>query len=214
MNALVLVWMTVCLWTTGSSLIQIESEFVLYPPLNGTATLTCECSNQCQTIFWFRTHSKGFQFLISINSADRIYPGEFVGKERFKPSYRKDSSTLRISNIESEDAGMYSCVLWNLKDTELWRPGILLKPGETRPTLPPTTTMPRPPRRGNPNGRCTKGKNRTTEGCDSNVFWVLVGVMLALAVALLSTMYYFSRLPKKCRHRFVKYVPCLNFTSL
>nr|ACZ57827.1 CD8 beta [Salmo salar] len=75
---------------------------------------------------------------------------------------------------------------------------------ETRPTLTPVT-KPKPPRI--PTGRCTKRNDQTPKGCGSKVLWPLVGVLLTLAAALIYTLYYFSQLPKKCRHQFAKKRP-------
>ncbi|KAL0977793.1 hypothetical protein UPYG_G00161250 [Umbra pygmaea] len=213
MTRLVLVWTTVCLWTKVSSLI-IESEFVRYPRLNDSESLTCECSNtDCQTVFWFHTPPNNtiFQFLVTINSADRTKYGNLVDQARFKASTKRDvgakaTFTLRILDIKAEDAGLYSCMLRNKKEDELWSPGVLLKPGETRPTSPPTTKPPRQPP-VKTKGDCIRSKNQNTEGCESIVRWLLVGVLLTLVVALISTIYYFSRLPKKCQHHFVKKRP-------
>ncbi|XP_041745232.1 T-cell surface glycoprotein CD8 beta chain-like [Coregonus clupeaformis] len=208
MTPLALVWTTVCLWTTVYSLIPTESHFVRYPPINDTEVLTCECSSRsCQTVFWFRTfhNNSGFQFLLSLNNADRTSHGPNLDKHRFKASKRdRGIFTLRIIKIRAEDAGLYSCMLQNQKENELWRPGVLLRPGETRPTLTPVT---KPKPQGIPRGRCTKSNYETPKGCGSKVLWPLVGVLLTLAVALIYTLYYFSRLPKKCRHQFAKKRP-------
>ncbi|KAM9536131.1 T-cell surface glycoprotein CD8 beta chain-like isoform 1-T1 [Salvelinus alpinus] len=213
MTPLALVWTTVCLWKTVYSLTPTESHFVRYPTIDDTEVLTCECSSRsCQTVFWFRTHhnSSGFQFLLSVNNADRYFHGPGVDEHRFKASKRdmgsKVAFTLRITQIKAEDAGLYSCMLQNQKENELWRPGVLLRPGETRPTLTPLT-KPKPKPAGIPTGRCTKRNYQTPEGCGSKVLWPLVGVLLTLAVALIYTLYYFSRLPKKCRHQFAKKRP-------
>ncbi|KAJ7999702.1 hypothetical protein DPEC_G00197150 [Dallia pectoralis] len=211
MNPLVLVWTTVCLWTTGSRMTQIDIGMVTYLPLNETATLACDCSDRsCQKVYWFRTspENTGLQFLVSLNNADRRFYGTTTDQMRFKPINKKDvgsksSFTLRITNVVAADAGLYSCMLENKKDNELFAPGVLLKPGvtPTSTTLPPVT-KPQTPSRVKPSFSCIK--TQTQKGCHFMILWVLVGALLALAVALLSTMYYFSRLPKKCRHQFVK----------
>lgn len=39
------------------------------------------------------------------------------------------SFPLRIINVTEKDAGIYSCVLRDKKNTEMWKTGILLRPG-------------------------------------------------------------------------------------
>uniref|UniRef100_A0A8C7HJS5 Cd8 beta n=1 Tax=Oncorhynchus kisutch TaxID=8019 RepID=A0A8C7HJS5_ONCKI len=201
MTPLGLIWTMVCLMTTVSCQTLSESDFVRYPRINDTEVLTCECSSRsCQTVYWFRTlhNNLDFQFLLSLNNAGRTNHESSVDKHRFQASKRDGGSkmtfTLRLINISSEDAGLYTCMLQNQKENELWRPGVLLRPGETRPTLLPVT-KPQPQGIPNsiPNGRCTKSNYQTPKGCGSKVLWPLVGVLMALAVALISTLYYFSR---------------------
>ncbi|XP_052329799.1 uncharacterized protein LOC127910365 isoform X7 [Oncorhynchus keta] len=192
MTPLGLVWIMVCLMTTVSCQTLSEPDFVRYPRINDTEVLTCECSSRsCQTVFWFRTlhNNLDIQFLLlSLNNAGRTNHEASVDKHRFQASKRDGGSkmtfTLHIINISSEDAGLYTCVLQNQKENELWRPGVLLRPGETRPTLLPVT-KPQPQGIPNsiPNGRCTKSNYQTPKGCGSKVLWPLVGVLLALAVA-------------------------------
>uniref|UniRef100_A0A8C7HSE6 Ig-like domain-containing protein n=1 Tax=Oncorhynchus kisutch TaxID=8019 RepID=A0A8C7HSE6_ONCKI len=193
-------------------------------PINDTEVLTCECSSRsCQTVFWFRTlhNNLDIQFLLSLNNAGRTSHEPSVDEHRFKASKRDGGSkitfTLRLINISSEDAGLYTCMLQNQKENELWRPGVLLRPGgESNPFPCMALTIPN----SIPNGRCTKSNYHAAgPGCGSKVLWPLVGVLLALAVALISTLYYFSRdysavlnsffacatgLPKKCRHQYAK----------
>ncbi|XP_024283699.1 uncharacterized protein LOC112254940 [Oncorhynchus tshawytscha] len=125
-----------------------ESDFVHFPQINDTEVLTCECSSRsCQTVFWFPTlhNNLDFQFLLSLNNAGRTNHEASVDKHRFQASKRDGGSkmtfTLRLINISSEDAGLYTCMLQNQKENELWRPGVLLRPGETRPTLPPSQSL-------------------------------------------------------------------------
>lgn len=39
------------------------------------------------------------------------------------------SFALRIINVTEKDAGIYSCVLKDKKNTEMWKTGTLLQPG-------------------------------------------------------------------------------------
>ncbi|XP_060898275.1 uncharacterized protein cd8b isoform X2 [Labrus mixtus] len=68
------------------------------------------------------------------------------------------------------------------------------------PTV-PVKTKPKPTVRSV--CRCSKGKS-SQDGCGSLILWPLVGIIASLALALIFILYYFSRLPKKCRHHFVK----------
>uniref|UniRef100_A0A8C7HPV0 Ig-like domain-containing protein n=1 Tax=Oncorhynchus kisutch TaxID=8019 RepID=A0A8C7HPV0_ONCKI len=167
-----------------------ESDFVHFPQINDTEVLTCECSSRsCQTVFWFRTlhNNLDIQFLLSLNNAGRTSHEPSVDEHRFKASKRDGGSkitfTLRLINISSEDAGLYTCMLQNQKENELWRPGVLLRPGGESNPFP--YTHPDPP--------LWVQVFAAGPGCGSKVLWPLVGVLLALAVALISTLYYFSR---------------------
>ncbi|KAM8756801.1 T-cell surface glycoprotein CD8 beta chain isoform 1-T1 [Acanthopagrus schlegelii] len=207
MIPLPLAWtlLTVYLWTPvlGSNLIlHQEPPTVLYPKILSTESIECDCGNiSCEYVYWFRSisdHSE-VQFLGKWNNAGRAHYGEGVDEARFKV-YRRNSMSfpLRIINVTEKDAGIYSCVLKDKKNTEMWKTGILLRPGVVPPTLPPKVV----PKRRPPTCRCTK--NSKQEGCGSLILWPLVGLIAALAVALICILYYFSRLPKKCRHHFVK----------
>ncbi|XP_014023055.2 uncharacterized protein [Salmo salar] len=192
--------MIVCVCSVSHQTLS-ESDFVRYPGINDTEVFTCECSNHaCQKVFWFRTlhNNLDIQFLLSLNNAGRTSHEASVDEHRFQASKHdmgsKMTFTLRLINIRSEDAGLNSCMLQNQKENELWRPGVLLRPGETRPTLLPVTKpQPQGIPNSTPNGCCTKSNYQTPKGCGSKVLWPLVGVLLALAVALISTLYYFSR---------------------
>ncbi|XP_068450936.1 uncharacterized protein cd8b [Clinocottus analis] len=204
---MLLAWtlLTLSLWTSGSSqILQQEPVKVLYPELLSTEAIECDCVNiSCESVYWFRSnHDRGeLKYLGKCNNAERAFYGEGVDKTRFKLCKKSSASfTLRIINVTEEDAGSYSCVLKGRKNTEMWRSGILLRPGESSPTSPPET-KPKPPVK--PVCRCPS-ENPPQEGCGSQVLWTLVGLVAALAVALVGSLYYFSRLPKKCRHTFVK----------
>ncbi|XP_070704289.1 T-cell surface glycoprotein CD8 beta chain [Pempheris klunzingeri] len=205
-----LLWtlLTVLLWTSGSSQIQQqETAKVLYPKILSTEDVDCDCSNiMCDLVSWYRSvssHSK-MQFLGKCNNADRATYGPGVDRKRFILKRRSSSSfSLRIINVTEEDAGVYFWVYSYAKNgtkTGMWKPGILLRPGVTPPTLPPETKSKTPVKSV---CRCPK-KKPSQDGCGSLSLWPLVGLAAALALALICTLYYFSRLPKKCRHQFVK----------
>uniref|UniRef100_A0A8C7ZV83 Cd8 beta n=1 Tax=Oryzias sinensis TaxID=183150 RepID=A0A8C7ZV83_9TELE len=199
------VWilMTVTGWTFGPIEALPGKDFkVLYPSINSNEAVDCQCEpSTCDYAFWFRTvpDSSKVEFLGRCNNADRV-SGPFKDKGRFKFSRKGLSFELRIINVTAEDAGIYSCVLSDKQLTiETFRPGTLLLPGVTPPTLPPTTTTKKPVR-----SPCLCKNKTSNEGCDSRVLWPLVGVLAGLALTIFCTLYYFSRLPKKCHHHFVK----------
>nr|AIC33816.1 T cell surface glycoprotein CD8 beta [Lutjanus sanguineus] len=208
MIRLPLAWtlLIVSLWTSGlAKTVQPETINIRYPDLFSTETVDCDCVEACDTVYWYRSISNPsrIQFLGKCNNADSTSYGAGVEKARFKFS-RKTSSmsfTLRIINVTEKDAGVYSCVLRDKKNIEIWRPGVPLRPGASAPTLPPKT-KPKPPIKSV--CRCPKKKSSQTDGCSSLILWPLVGLIAAVALALICVLYYFSRLPKKCRHRFVK----------
>ncbi|KAM3620788.1 uncharacterized protein V6R79_001963 [Siganus canaliculatus] len=193
------------LWASGlGQFIEEETAITLYPKILDTATIECDCAKiSCDSVYWFRSisgHSK-LQYIGRCNNAGRPTYRDNKDEERFKFHRKSGTSfTLRILNVTEEDTGIYSCVLTDLSKKEMWKPGVLLLPGVTPTTVAPTT-KPKPPVKTVCG--CTKKKS-SKDGCGSLILWPLVGLNSALAVALLCTLYYFSRLPKKCRHHFVK----------
>uniref|UniRef100_UPI0037E8CD0C T cell receptor beta variable 20-1 n=1 Tax=Semicossyphus pulcher TaxID=241346 RepID=UPI0037E8CD0C len=193
-------------WTSvlGSNTILLQEPVkVLYPDILGTEALECDCFNiSCDSVYWFYSSltSGEVKFLGRCNNANRANYDAGLEKERFKISKRGGSSfTLRISNVTEADTGIYSCLVKDRKNTEVWKPGVLLLPGVPSPTLTPKT---KPKLSFNPVCRCPE--NFTQDGCGSLILWPLVGLIAILALALICILYYFSRLPKKCRHHFVK----------
>lgn len=208
MIPLPLVWtlLTVSLWKAGScqitATLQQEPAKVLYPKIPSTEVIDCDCANiDCDQAFWFRSSSdhSDLKFIGKCNNADRATYGPGVETQRFKMSKKSNAFVLRIVNVSEMDAGIYSCVLKNRNNAEMWKPGVLLRPGVIPPTVPPTI-KPKPPFKSV--CRCTKKKSQ--DGCGYLVLWPMVGLISVLALALLCTLYYFSRLPKKCRHHFAK----------
>ncbi|XP_072517816.1 uncharacterized protein cd8b [Salminus brasiliensis] len=181
---------------------------VLYPSLNGSETLTCDCpDHQCQRVFWyrFRRDTETLQFLLYCTSANSVIYGENINSARFKASLTEGSAkityALRISSLQKDDAGFYSCLLYGPRHDpkSLMLPGYYIKPGEHRPTSPPPTVKQRESKK-----ECKKQNSAKAVGCQPRVLWSSAGGVLVLTVVLVSTLYYFSRLPKKCRHRFTK----------
>ncbi|XP_029990646.1 uncharacterized protein cd8b [Sphaeramia orbicularis] len=206
MIRLLLGWtlLTGTLWSLGSSQTLLQEQVkVLYPKINDSETVECECFNvSCDYVFWFRSphNTVTFEYIGRSNNADRDAYSNDLFKSRFKIRKRSGVSyTLRINRVTQEDTGIYSCVLKDNRYAEVWRPGVLLLPGVIPPT-PPPKPKPKPPRSG---CKCNK-KNQKSDECGSMVLWPLVGLIAGLSVAILCTLYYFSRLPKKCRHHFAK----------
>ncbi|XP_068999924.1 uncharacterized protein cd8b [Embiotoca jacksoni] len=204
MIPLLLAWtlLTVSFWTQGSSQILIQETVKdRYPVISSTETIDCECSNfSCDHVYWFLTipHKGTVTFLAKSNTANRV-TYKTANETRFKFSKRGTASfVLRIIGVTEADAGIYSCVLKDRSNAEIWRPGTRLRPGVTPPTPPPKTKPTAPVK-----SVCRCSRNNR-DGCGYMVLWPLVGLLAALALILVCTLYYFSRLPKKCRHHFVK----------
>ncbi|XP_040888915.1 uncharacterized protein cd8b [Toxotes jaculatrix] len=195
----------VSLWTAGASqIVGQEPVKVLYPKISASETIECDCADiSCDSVYWFRitASNSAVQFIGKYNNADRSNYGTGVEESQFKFSKRSGSCfVLRIVSVTQEDTGIYSCVLKDKTNKEVWKPGSLLLPGVTPPTLPPPTKR-KPPVKSL--CRCPK-KKPPQGGCGSVVLWPLVGLAAGLALAIICTLYYFSRLPKKCRHHFEK----------
>ncbi|XP_026202750.1 T-cell surface glycoprotein CD8 beta chain [Anabas testudineus] len=205
MILLQLAWtlLTVLQWTAdGSSQILQTETVIVYPKIHSSETMECECINiTCDSVYWFRTipNEGSAKFLGRCNNAERVSHGTDVEQARFKLNKRGMSFVLRIINVTHKDAGIYSCLLKDKNNREMWKPGFLLQPGGTPPTLPPKT-KPKPPVKP----VCTCKNNPSQDGCGCLVLWPLVGLIAGLVLAIICTLYYFSRLPKKCRHHFVK----------
>ncbi|XP_060898272.1 uncharacterized protein cd8b isoform X1 [Labrus mixtus] len=185
-----------------SPILLQESVKVQYPKILSTETIECDCFHfSCDNVYWFHSNPQKVQFVGHCNSANRDNYGIGVDKKRFKITKKSSMSfTLRISNVTKEDTGIYSCVLKGNRNMEVWKSGVLLLPGVMLPTV-PVKTKPKPTVRSV--CRCSKGKS-SQDGCGSLILWPLVGIIASLALALIFILYYFSRLPKKCRHHFVK----------
>ncbi|XP_036444325.1 uncharacterized protein LOC118820225 [Colossoma macropomum] len=195
-------------WTFLCLLAAASAATVLYPSLGGSETLTCECpDHQCQKVYWYRflQDTGEFQFLMFGNSANAVKHAEGITATRFKLSANEGAKitySLRITGLEKNDAGIYSCMFNSPKhDQKSQMPaGYYIRPGEHAPTSPPPTV--KIPKKKKP--QVCPPNNQPVKGCKPLVLWPSVGVLLVLAVVLISTLYYFSRLPKKCRHQYTK----------
>lgn len=117
----------------SSQILQQEATKFLYPKLLSTETIDCDCVNiTCDNVYWFRSSSNfnTVQYIGRCNNADRAYHGVGVEAARFLLNRKNSMSfTLRIVKVTEKDAGIYSCVLKDRKNTEMWKPGTVLQPG-------------------------------------------------------------------------------------
>ncbi|KAJ8401549.1 hypothetical protein AAFF_G00378660 [Aldrovandia affinis] len=199
------VW-TACMWI--AVIVQsIQALRMQYPELNVLETVKCECKT-CQAVLWYwqplQIPAK-FQFLFYHNNADKVVYEPSVNQTKYKGGKQEGGRTitysLKISAVQKSDAGLYFCLVhYHNNRNEPSDPGVQLRPG----VKPPTPSPPPPPK--TPSAcRCrNRGIKKYLQGCGRLVLWPLVGLLVSLVVVLIATLYYFSRLPKKCRHRFVK----------
>ncbi|KAJ8287237.1 hypothetical protein GJAV_G00049240 [Gymnothorax javanicus] len=199
----------VCAWTA----LTVQSLQVLtprYSELGHNESLVSNCvRRQCQVAYWCRMRGGSeFQFLLSSNTANRPLYGPGLSKEKYTGNVQLGSSTsfaLKIRQVDKRDTGVYFSILKNQSSYYLGTPVTLLKPGEKPPTSPPTTTTTTKKAKAPPSCSCPdKAKTKRVKGCDLTVWVSLGGTLLILSLVLLATLLYFSRLPKKCRHRFVR----------
>ncbi|XP_053724500.1 uncharacterized protein cd8b [Synchiropus splendidus] len=199
-----LIWTLILMWMPVPSQAQGQDPpHVLYPEILSSVSIECDGSKNSDSVYWFHTstHQRRVQFLVKSNNANRGSYGDKVDKSRYKINKRGSAFTLRIINVTEDDAGVYSCVLKDLQNEEVWRPGgTLLRPG-VDPPVPTTLPKPKPEVKKD---KCKCEQPKSPGGCSSLILNVLVALLSVLTLAIIGTLYYFSRLPKKCRHHFVK----------
>ncbi|MCJ8741173.1 hypothetical protein PDJAM_G00067680 [Pangasius djambal] len=198
------IWSFLCFLTAASAVT------VHFSSINGSESLSCSCpDHQCQRVYWYRLlpDSNTLEFLVSTNNLNKPHYAGHIDKNRFKTDVvdsTKVSYKLRITDIQKNDAGFYSCLLSSQNSAQdpkdLMPEGYSIRPGERITTLAPTTV--KNPKRVNRLPNMCKSNNQ--KGCKSLVLWSGIGAVLLLVVVLISTLYYFSRLPKKCRHHFAR----------
>ncbi|KAL2099597.1 hypothetical protein ACEWY4_003991 [Coilia grayii] len=195
------IWVILGLWSVALAAVNE----MRYLAINSSATLTCECEDtSCQKIYWYRIRQSDgvYESLMCYTSAEVPHLSDTAMKGRLQG--RKGSSktqyTLTVSNLQREDAGWYSCAI--PKHTHF--PTYWLRVGEVPPTTlpPPKKTTTRRPKPGRIPSCCSS--YRPPEGCGKWVLWPLCGGLMFLTVLLCAVLFYFSRLPKKCRHQFMK----------
>ncbi|KAM9451100.1 uncharacterized protein cd8b isoform 1-T1 [Clarias gariepinus] len=199
------------LWSFFCFIITASAVKVLYPSINSSETLNCLCpDHQCQKVNWYRLlqDSDTPEFILSANNINFLRYGANIAQSRYKPTASDSSGkvvyTLRITGILKNETGFYSCLLVSQNSAQdpkdLMPTGYSIRPGESITTLAPPTTKKHIHKNRSPK-IC---KSKSLKGCQSLVLWSGIGAVLLLVVVLISTLYYFSRLPKKCRHRFEK----------
>ncbi|XP_030623867.1 uncharacterized protein cd8b [Chanos chanos] len=158
---------------------QVAKTRELYPKVGGSETLTCECPDRtCQRVFWYRflKQSGTYQFLMQYNSAGRELHADGVSNKTCRGSVREGVKT------------QFSLRLLNLQpnDTGVYSCVLQSTSASQQDLYPPGYFI------------------RPGAGCEPEIIWTLTGLVATLAVVLTGTLYYFSRLPKKCRHNFIK----------
>ncbi|XP_043076862.1 uncharacterized protein cd8b [Puntigrus tetrazona] len=196
----------VFVWMAAASLPTFQATpSVIYAKINGSEAMSCECPNHaCQEVFWYRylERTKTLQFLVFVNSAGREQYGKNLNGTRFKGSLSGGNRlgyTLRVTGLQEDDIGLYSCMF---KTKNTMPVGYYIMPGVNPPTAQPPTVKSNAAKKN-----CNCKLHSSPKGCEQLVLWAGVGALLLLAVTLAGTLYYFSRLPKKCRHRFTKTNP-------
>ncbi|XP_073680423.1 uncharacterized protein [Garra rufa] len=190
-------------WVPAAAIPTFQAtSSVLFAKINGSESLTCECpDHSCQEVFWYRylERTKTLQFLLYVNSAGREQHGENLDATRFKGSTSSGQRvvyTLRITGLQKDEIGLYSCMFKTKNDMPV---GYYIMPGVNPPTVQPPTVKTVKPKK-----TCYCKPSSPLKGCEQTVLWPAIGALLLLAITLAGTLYYFSRLPKKCRHRFAK----------
>ncbi|KAK1176621.1 T-cell surface glycoprotein CD8 beta chain-like [Acipenser oxyrinchus oxyrinchus] len=204
-----LAWLWVAAsWVAAASssiLTQIPKSIIM--PENKSASIICggEAQNDQNAFFWYRqtNGTYDFQFLMHTSTIGRETRAKGI-EQRFKTTLRPrpEFCVLKISMLKKEDSGMYYCAISH-GGTFTAASRINLTVGELPPP-PPPTTKPTKPKPRKP-CHCSSGILKTKGfSCGSLVLGPLAAGAAALLVAVVSTLYYFSRLPKKCRHRMIK----------
>ncbi|XP_059381513.1 uncharacterized protein cd8b isoform X2 [Carassius carassius] len=134
-----------------------------------------------------------------LGNAGREKHGENLIATRFKGSVSSGQRvvySLRITGLQEDEIGFYSCMF---KTKSIMPVGYYIMPGVNPPTVKPPTVKTKTPKK-----TCNCKPPSSPKGCEQSVLWPGIGALLLLAITLAGTLYYFSRLPKKCRHRFTK----------
>ncbi|KAK6494977.1 T-cell surface glycoprotein CD8 beta chain-like [Huso huso] len=207
MRLLAWLWVAASWVAAASSLILTQTPNSVTVPENNSVSISCkgEAQNDQKAVFWYRqtNGTTDFQFLMHTSTIGRETHAKGI-EQRFKTTLRSgpELCILKISMLKKEDSGMYYCTVLH-GGIYTAASGTNLTVGELPPSPPPTTkpTKPKPKKPCH----CSSGILKTKGfSCGSLVLGPLAAGAAALLVAVVSTLYYFSRLPKKCRHRMIK----------
>ncbi|TSK72116.1 hypothetical protein Baya_3100 [Bagarius yarrelli] len=175
---------------------------VSYPRINGSETLTCQCpDHQCLKVHWYRllNGSDTPEFIVFRNNINLVHFASNINQNRFKTDVihtGKVFYTLRITSIQKQDAGLYSCLLTSQNSAQnpkdLMPEGYSIWPQEIIITQAPTTV--KKTKHVNRLRNQCKSINLSPKGCKPLVLWSGVGAVMLLVVVLISTLYYFSRM--------------------
>ncbi|XP_063067495.1 CMRF35-like molecule 8 [Engraulis encrasicolus] len=196
-------WVMLGLWSVALG----HKVDMRYLAVQSSATISCECQDTtCQKVYWYRVRQSDgvYEHLLCYTSADAAHPSDTAmrGRLQGRKGSTKTQYTLTLSNLTREDAGWYSCAIpKQTYDDTYW-----LRVGEAPPTTPapPQKTTKIPSRRPGPKLPSCCSVYQPPKGCGKWVLWPLCGGLILLTVLLVAVSFYFSRLPKKCRHQFVK----------
>ncbi|XP_076140833.1 uncharacterized protein cd8b isoform X2 [Alosa pseudoharengus] len=194
-------WVTLTLSTVVLAAVK---ESYIRP--NDSVALTCECSDTTvQKIYWYRTRQSDdvYEYISFHNAADIHNVSKstkLLGRLQSQKSGK--TYTLTVKGLQVEDAGWYSCYFPSKTQTEFnsyW-----LRVGEVAPTPSQPPKPKKTTKKPKSKSCCSSKRPPDIQGCGKWVLWPLSGCLVVLAVFLVAVLCYFSRLPKKCRHRFVK----------
>ncbi|XP_062411189.1 uncharacterized protein cd8b [Sardina pilchardus] len=191
--SLTTVWVTLAL----STVVSAGVTDVAKSP-GDHVTLNCVCTDRTiQKVYWYRICESGYEYISLYNAADHhVVSKSTLLKDRLEARKSANTYILTVKNLKEEDSGWYSCFGVSTKQSDFDSFRLQVREVVPTPPQPPKTTT-KKGKKWKP-ACCTS--YRPPEGCGKWILWPLSGCLIALAVVLAAVLYYFSRLPKKCRH--------------
>ncbi|XP_028660486.1 uncharacterized protein cd8b [Erpetoichthys calabaricus] len=194
----------VALWNIVASFTQTST--IQYVKLKNNINIMCPAKDEKEAekgAYWYRQRNgtQKFEFVIHISVISRETRGPGI-TNRFKGSKRdsmKPTFTLKISDLHEEDIATYYCALFTQTNLTMESMTKLIL-GDQPTTPPPIRSTVRTKkycvcRNLNSNNLKSKGAY-----CLPKILGPLLGTAAVLCILLVCTLYYFSKLPKKCRH--------------